>query len=580
MIGVLIESEVPMPAQHDGSVPRRDRPLIDSSPPRNRASLETLYADSQPFPMMRRLSGRSAGIGREDSTGSTSSVDLFTIAANRIGYGPRPGQRDEWVSLGANDDERLWNYVSQQLDPGGIVDTEYLNRKASFGGYTTLDKSLTQLWTEHNLNSDWPTRTLPSDEAEFDTFLRAIYSRRQLESVMSEFWRDHFSAYAWEGWGWSLWPDWMRLLRTNCFGNFHDLLLGTVQHPIMLYYLDNFQSTVAGPNENHAREMIELHTMGAPNYLGVAPWQNVPLDGNGVPIAYVDNDVYETTRALTGWSVAYTSSRGNTGEFYYDSEDHDRFQKIILQNFLPADQPDLKDGQDVIRALADHDGTARYICRKMCQRFIADNPPQSVVDAAVATWSSMRQDPFQIRETVRTILTSQEFQNTWGEKTKRPFEVVVGALRATQMHFEWERDGDDIGSFFGRFSETGHALFSWRAPNGYPDSKDKWESATTRVMTWRFILWMIDSEEPGGAFRLKALDQTPPEVRSPNGLADFWIDRILQRPMDPADRQVIVEFMAQGFNPDFDVNLANNSTYERLLMMIGLILNSPEALKR
>lgn len=511
---------------------------------------------------------------------------LFVVAANRMGYGPRPGQYAEFVSLGGTPDDRLAAYVEQQLFPVDSDDPLLLPRLQT-AGFTTLDKSLTQLWGDHHENSpSWSYRNLPAVETELATFMRAVYSKWQLREVLVGFWHDHFNVYGWDYWSLPVWAHWDRTIRSHCFGNFRQFLEAVAKHPAMLYYLDNQDNTVAGPNENWARELCELMTMGAENYLGVRDWQTVPVDAQGYRVGYVDDDVYEVTRAFTGWSVAdgrwqSGGNRPNTGEFYYAADDHDRFGKIVLGNFIDNDQPALEDGRDVLDFLAYHPGTARHIARKLCRRFISDDPPESIVEAAADVFHTHITHPGQIRRTLRLILNSDEFKQTWGEKTKRPFEIVASALRATNADLDFVVDGDDVSSFFWRYDACGQPLFGWHAPDGFPDLADKWQSTTPRVMTWRLILWLTEIEKgETGVPRLDVVGQTPASARSANALADFWTLRLLGRNMAAGDQQEVVDFMAQGFNPDLDLNLADEDTAERLATMVALILNSPYFLER
>ena len=224
---------------------------------------------------------------------------------------------------------------------------------------------------------------------------------------------------------------------------------------------------------------------------------------------------------------------------------------------------------------------SRHIARKLCQRFIADDPPQGIVDAAAAKFTEKRYAPDQIKQVLETILLSDEFLSTWGEKIKRPFEIAISALRAGNCTWTPGASSDYTWDFMWRFRGTGQELFSWPAPNGYPDTRDAWESMTPRVMSWRLCAWLpTEFRTDAGQFFIDVLGQTPTSVRSANQLADFWINRILARPMEPDDRDEIVKFMAQGRNADYSLNLGDHDTRERLQSMVALIFMSPEFLWR
>jgi len=512
------------------------------------------------------------------------------IALNRMGFGPRPGDIGLFAGLGTNNQERMAAYVAQQLDPGSIDDSAMEARItaanfASVGLSPDPETYLAILWDWY-VNGNAPggesSSSIPRDELIQATFIRSVYSSRQLIQVLADFWHNHFNVFVdTSSWVRAALPHMDMIIRNNLLGNFRVLLEAVAKSTAMLRYLDNYTSSNAGPNENFSRELFELHTIGAENYLGVLQQNEVPVDGEGRPVGYVDADVYETTRCFTGWSFSFgADGDGDTGLFYHRPGWHDRFQKNVLGTFIPADQSDLKDGRDVLDALASHPGTGRHIARKLCRRFISDDPPQSVVDAAAAVFTNQWQAADQIKQVVETILLSADFLSTWGEKIKRPYEIAASALRAGRTTFIPGLDSGDTSTFFWLFDGAGQRLFGWPAPNGYPDVRGAWKSMTPRVMSWRLCGWLIEFTDDLDNYYLDVVAQTPGHVRSANELADFWIRRILGRPMEIEDSQEVVQFMAQGINPDFDLNLGDERTQERLRSMVGLIFMSPEFLWR
>ena len=499
------------------------------------------------------------------------------IALNRMAFGARPGDHTEFNLLGATDASRLAAYVEQQLHPG-TIDNSACNARIAAAGFTTLGRSQAQLWQDHvESGVGWSDRMRPFFEIERMTFLRAVHSKRQLVEVLADFWHNHFNVYGYDYWTGPLWVHYDRdVIRNNQFGNFRTMLGAVAKSPCMLYYLDNYTSSNAGPNENWSRELFELHTLGAENYLGVKRQVDVEVDENGVPVGYVDDDVFEATRCFTGWSFDF-----DTGLFDYRGEWHDHFQKTVLGAYQAPNQAPLKDGDEVLDAVAFHPGTARQIARKLCRRLIADDPPGNVVDAAASVFLAARDDADQLKQVVRTILLSPEFLTTWGEKIKRPFEVAVSAMRAADAQFTFALSENATDSMLWRYDQAGQPLFSWRAPNGYPDVREDWQSTTPRVHLWRLCNWLVDAEDDGGNFYLDVVGQTPQSVRSANAIADFWIKRILHRDMPADDRQEIVDFMAQGYNPDLDLPVATDyQTRERLRAMVALIFMSPSFLWR
>ncbi len=528
---------------------------------------------------------RRARLARPEAPGKglPALPNLSLIALNRMGFGPRQGDVAAFNALGGDPDSRLTAYVDQQLEPNSIADPE-VNIRFSAAGFQTLNKSRTQLWADHNVNNDQGSsyRSLPRDEVEAATIIRAVYSQRQLLEVITGFWHDHFSVDANDYWVRPVFSYYDReVIRANAFGNFRDMLELVARSTSMLYYLDNYTSSNSGPNENYSRELFELHTLGAENYLGVIPQQDVPTDGDGFPLGYVDGDIFETTRCLTGWTVNNSSTFGNTGDFLYRNDWHDRFQKFVLGDFLPQDQPDLKDGRDVLDKLAAHPGTGRFIARKLCRKLIADDPPQSIIDQAATLFTAQKDAPDQLKQVIRLILLSNEFRTTYGEKIKRPFEITMSALRAGGADFTATVGDSETSSFLSNYSRAGQRLFRWPAPNGYPDVREAWQSTTPRAMTWRLSSWLIDWDDANGNYFLDVVGQTPANFRTATEIADFWIGRIFFHSISTVDRQEYIDFMAQGFNPDIDLPIdSSSSVADRLRSMVGLMFMAPDFLWR
>ena len=507
-----------------------------------------------------------------------SPPSLAVIALTRLAFGFRPGDISAFNSLGSNNQARLDAYLDQQLNPNSINDSA-LEARLNSAGFTTLDKSLTQLWADHVVGS--MSGSLPTKELERATMMRAVYSKRQVAELLVDFWHNHFNMYGWSYAVRSVLPHFdQTVIRAHMLGNFRTLLEGVATHTAMLYYLDNYKSSNAGPNENWARELFELHTMGADSYLGVMRQSDVPTDGQGRPVGYVDDDVYEATRCFTGWSVRNSSSNptiGNTGEFFYRAEWHDRFQKFVLGEFLPADQADMKDGRDVLDLLATHPATAQHICRKLCIRFISDNPPQSLVDSAANIFMQYASANDQLKRVCRHIMRSTEFQNSWGNKIKRPFEGIASMLRATNADIPLQIDDSFGDSLMWQFKLIGQRLFSWKAPNGYPDQFANWQGSTSLVMRWRLINWLTDKRDGNGDYYIDIYAQHPAGILTSNDIVDHWINRILGRTIPNADRNKLVEFMAQGITPTLELPLAtDDSVQNRLRALVGLIMLSPE----
>jgi uncharacterized protein (DUF1800 family) len=530
-----------------------------------------------------------------------------TIALSRLAFGPTPAELEALRSGAGTPRRRVAAWVESQLHPGGLEDKD-CERRLAAAKLGTLAKDAKTLWTEHSIAAnvlrdksqaerkafdaamssataagesngaragaarpaafdDNKLRTQPVRELEAATWLRAVYSRRQLSEVLADFWHDHFNVYAWDA---QIAPTFVPfdrdVIRRHALGNFRAMLEDVAKSPAMLFYLDNALSQSANPNENYARELFELHALGAENYLGTKDRREVPGYDAGEPVGYVDGDVYEAARALTGWRVANGRGVDDTGEFLYYEPWHDRFQQIVLGRPLQELQPPMKDGRDVLDLLADHPGTARYISRKLCRRLVGDAPSAALVAAAAKTFRAERRAPDQLRRVVRLIALSDEFRATWGGKMRRPFEVVVAMLRATGAEFS------PSDAFLVAQGRAGQRLFQWRTPDGYPDDHTRWGGTSQTLERWRAANLLMSAGWEGA--RADPFAQTPAKLRTPREVARWWCARVLGRPASRATSDSIASFLAQGRNPGSP--LSDAMLKERLSPAVALALMSPE----
>ncbi len=302
--------------------------------------------------------------------------------------------------------------------------------------------------------------------------LRAVYSERQLYEMMVDFWENHFSIFANKDDDRYLLTGYDReTIRPFAMGRFRDLLGATAHSPAMLFYLDNWRSSVPRPyaatkdkpagvdggiNENYARELMELHTLG--------------VDGG-----YTQKDVQEIARCFTGWTIQKPNEQGL---FLYRPGLHDDGEKTVLgHRIFPGGGP--ADGERVLDILATHPATARFIATKLARRFISDEPPQSVIDRAATVF--LKTDG-SIRETLRAIVTSPEFFSTtvYRAKMRSPFEYVAAAMRALNA----ETDGDrPVLDAIGRM---GQPVFGRITPDGYADRSDQWLSSGAMIARFNF----------------------------------------------------------------------------------------------
>lgn len=542
---------------------------------------------------------------------------------NKCAYGPRPGGVAAFNALGANDDARLAAWVDLQLDPDTLADAACDSRIAA-ANYATDGLTLAQLWSGYvrGAQSGGVERYWPCDEAACLKLLRAVYSERQLYEVMIDFWHNHFNV---TGWDFSIAPVFMHYDRDvirgthpgsgkrYALGNFRALLEEVAKAPAMLMFLDNKSSRGASYNENFARELCELHTLGAAHYYPTIDPNEVPRDGSGAPLGYCDNDVYEAARALTGWTMRDDHwefpdlPEYDTGEFLYHAPWHDKAGKYFMGYYILANRPAMADGRTVFDRLCQHIGTARNLCRKLCRRFISDSPPEDLVESAAQIWKAQWQAPDQIAQVMRHILNSSAFKTTWGEKTKRPWEALMQAFRATSADITPKpRTGtwNSYSELTSLFQQTGHGPFRWPTPDGYPDHSRKWQAVSPLSQTWRVLSRLPELRIPGGdenspsAYFLRIEEvsraQFPtPALATAGAVVDFWISRLHGYPILPARRDEIVCFLGQKTDPaqaaavQLTWNNAWNSgalsghyTLARLRAAVALVAMCPEFYQR
>jgi uncharacterized protein (DUF1800 family) len=539
-------------------------------------------------------------------TANISQAELLTMqrapfavrALNHLTAGANAASIAEFNALGANDTARLTAFVDQQLSPSTIDDSA-LEARFTAGGYTTLNKTLPQLWADHHIITT--DSSAPARETQRAALLRAVYSRRQLQEVMVDFWQNHFNVAITNSNASHVYVHYNRdVIRANVFGNFRTLLEAVGQSTAMLYYLNNASNSRSGPNENYARELLELHSFGAENYLGfVNPSQVPPApEDPAFPIGYSDLDVYDTAAAFTGWTVKDGRNgfpTENDGTFAYRQAMHDAGPKQVLGMYINPEQGELKDGRDIYDRIANHPRVAKFICKKLIRRFVSDRPDQALIDSAAAIFRSNWQNPNQLRLTLRHILLSNAFIHGWGQKNRRPFELLAAAMRACGS--DWTIKGSSetrSNDFMSRLATTGHSPYDWAAPNGYPDVGVSWAGSNNMVTTWKMLSWLTETVDTDTALTplLPIIAQSRANVASwtANNLVDYWCQRILGYIPVASRRQVLVAFLAQNGDPatyiitDTDTSattdLKRHYNLQRLRSVVSMILMSPEFMSR
>lgn len=309
--------------------------------------------------------------------------------------------------------------------------------------------------------------------------MRAIYSNRQLAEELDDFWFNHFNVYYDKGSDRFMIPAYERdAIRPNILGKFRDLLEATAKSPAMLFYLDNFQSVrpdldakakgrKRGLNENYARELMELHTLGV----------------NG---GYTQKDVIEVARCFTGWTIQEPRKGGG---FLYNDKVHDKGEKVVLGHVIPAGGGQ-DDAEKVLDILAQHPSTARFISRELAERFVADNPPQSLVDRMAKAFLDKNGD---IREVMKVMLNSKEFwsQGAYRAKVKTPFEMVASAVRALDANVT------DAFALANQIGQLGEPLYRKQEPTGYSNVNTEWVNSAALLGRMNFALALAQNKVPG-----------------------------------------------------------------------------------
>jgi uncharacterized protein (DUF1800 family) len=589
--------------------------------------------------------------------GAPTLPPLEVIVMNRLAYGPRLGDLQAFRNLaGATPAEKLSAWLDSQLNPASINDADCTNRVAAHalptivfndnaasiegaGGSITQQPPpagplrvflpvankagvpsneegvLKTLWQTYyrgryrntNPSTYWGQypEDRPADDVMISTILRATYSKRQLYEVMVEYWHNHFNVYAYDGyarWTWQHWDTFV--IRKHALGNFRKMLGAVAKSPAMLYYLDNYINTQAGPNENWSRELFELHGLGAEHYAGAVQSSSVPKLATGEPEKYVDQDIYSAADCFTGWGVDDRWGNDNdpntwgTGRFAYTAEDHDNNSiKIVLGRTIQAFGTPQSDGETVLDLVANHPNTAKYIAGRMCRRLIGDDVDAATVQSVADVFYAYRDASDQIAKTVRAIATSAAFANTFGAKVKRPYEHMISALRTTAVDINvkpvlktgadasgkinawWEDSIFRWDGLVNTYDSCGMPIFQKRTPDGWSDRRLTWTGTTGMLFRWKLMYFLVDAGTSTNRNDIEVdfVAQTVRDVpaRSAANIVDYWLSRTIGYTINAESRQSMVDYLGKGNTGILDIQ-NNNDVKRRLSLTVSLILSSPE----
>lgn len=612
---------------------------------------------------------------------------------NRLGFGARPGDVEKVKAIG------LQKYIEQQLNPSAIDDAateaklkrfEILNMSTAdiFARYPNPGALIRNIeGTRRNAQNQAQNNQMPPADQELtdaerqerqaklreyyqkydlrpanqimqqqisSRIIRGVYSERQLQEVMTDFWANHFNVFSGKAAVRWFIPSYERdVIRPNALGNFKDLVVGTAQHPAMLFYLDNFQSVSPnaqannnrgngvlqravqngqlnerqrerlrqrgltdqeidqrferakqmmqnaqrnqrGINENYARELMELHTLG--------------VDGG-----YTQKDIVEVAKAFTGWTIAdprgYRKAAANeikgnenqalnrlqrmagvpddieSGEFYFNQNWHEKGEKTVLGQKI--NEGGMKDGLKVIDILVAHPSTAKFIAKKLAVKFVSDNPSPQMVDRVAKAFQDSKGD---IKTTLRALFSDKEFfaPENYRAKIKTPFELTVSAMRAIGT------STNSSPALLAMLNKMGEIPYGYQAPTGYGDTAEDWVNTGALLERMNFAVALASNRIPQTRADLKRF-----EARTKQEILDKAIAEILAGEISPATKQTLLKQLEQPL-PEPKISEVKNEMADdpmvaggrrnagqqaRLLQpsgnadvfkVVGLILGSPE----
>lgn len=486
--------------------------------------------------------------------------DLESLLLSRAAFGARPGELEHARDIGA----RAW--IEEQLDFESIDDSAVEDELIS--KLPALSMRPRQLLAYGDNENEAPQQLALS------TVYRFIFSKRLIYQTMVEFWSDHFNIDLQTNEARYLKiVDDNEVIRKHALGNFKELLTASAQSPAMLNYLDNDENRRRAPNENYAREIMELHSLG------------VAKDGE----PYTETDVLEVAKCFTGWTWDRSQTSPTRGEFLYRDADHDNSLKTVLGHSIPPGGK-MNDAMRVIDILCEHEATGRFIATKLIRRFVTDNPETqtpALIDRVAERYASTGGD---IKEMLYAIFTSAEFGASFGSfggRLSRPVDLFVRALRVSDLppsSFDLTYSRTARNSLYvklDRMLQTmGHRLFYWSTPDGYPDVKEAWSASAVMLSRWNFGLALCGAGDPRGrilgaqlvdGFTPQAGPGARNDFESAGAAVDYWIERLLHREVNPADRDLIIDYLTVGGT----AGTPYASVSSRMGSMIALILDSP-----
>ena len=519
---------------------------------------------------------------------------------SRLTYGATPGQVDEVARMGLEKwleqqlkadlpedslEMQLAPFDALKLSNAQIVATYPKNgqviRMAVRDGFIDKDSVKADRKAYRDIIRDYMDKKGFKPENELfrqlycQKILRAAYAQNQLREVMTDFWFNHFNVSVTKNDCAQFIPVYERdVIRPGALGRFGDLLKATAGSPAMLYYLDNFSSSgpademrpmrvarkAQGLNENYARELMELHTLG--------------VDGG-----YTQQDVTQAARVLTGWTV-------REGEYFFAPNRHDKGEKVVLGKKFGPDGGEAE-GLELLDMLAHHPSTARFICRKIAVRFVNDDPPSTLVDRMAKTFTDKKGD---IRQVLLTMVYSPEFWSPQAirEKTKSPFELAIGAVRSLHARIAQPMP------LYNWITRMGEKMYCYQAPTGFPDKGQYWINTGSLLSRMNFGLALATGRIRGLSFDLAALNNNHEPESAQAALVTYCHLIMPERDLEPTIKR-LTPMLTDPRLPEkinaADSQQANAAGGETAAMVaplsaasltqvVGVIIGSPEFQRR
>ena len=523
-----------------------------------------------------------------------SEDEAILHALNRLGYGPRPGDLERVKQMG------LENWIELQLHPEkldepilqarlSLLPAANLNSQALLAGYPQPDAAAKRLGItvdEYRRQMDAEAhppqgvRPKPSklpqealNQLQQAKALRAIYSERQLQEQLTDFWFNHFNVFANKDLDlWLLASYENDVIRSHVFGRFRDLLEASAKSPAMLFYLDNYLSADPqaakrlrshpeklrgrqyaslppvgnrGLNENYGRELMELHTLG-------------------VDAGYTQQDVIEVARCFTGWTIRNARTKP---EFAFDDRVHDPQPKNVLGKKIHPGG--IRDGEQVLDLLARDPHTAHHLALELAQHFVSDNPPAALVDRMAVAFRKTGGD---LREVMRAMVYSPEFwsRSAYRAKIKTPFELVVSTTRALGT------DVDTALPLVNWITRIGEPLYQCLPPTGYSDKASAWVNAGALLNRLNFALALAGNHVAGSEVQIAPLLGAEAET-DPYQALERAVNLFLAGQMSATTRSTLEK---QSADPQIVQIKSGTTTQVNLGAITGLVLGTPEFQQR